>query len=61
MNISSNQITNNRLFSTSKFNYKDIVGSIPAILKILLAIFIIVAALGVGELFEKIELMSMDF
>lgn len=60
MNISSNQITNNRLFSTSKFNYKDIVGSIPAILKIFLQ-FIIVAALGVGELFEKIELISMDF
>jgi hypothetical protein len=43
-------------------NIKILLGfSIPAILKILLAIFIIVAALGVGELFEKIELMSMDF
>lgn len=26
MNISSTQITNNRLFSTSKFEHKDIVG-----------------------------------
>lgn len=35
--------------------------SIPAILKILLGIFIIWAALGVGELFDKIDLMLMDF
>ncbi len=36
--------------------------SIPkmGIVKILLGIFIIWAALGVGELFEKIELMKMD-
>lgn len=31
--------------------------SIPLILKILLAAFIIMAALGVGELFDKIDLM----
>lgn len=31
------------------------------ILKILLGIFIIWAALGVGELFDKIDLMMMDF
>lgn len=35
--------------------------SINIILKVLLAIFIIWAALGVGELFDKIELMRMDF
>ena len=34
--------------------------SIPAVLKILLAIFILWAALGVGELFDKIDLMMMD-
>lgn len=36
--------------------------SIPGfrIIKILLAIFIIWAAMGVGELFDKIELMMMD-
>ena len=36
--------------------------SIPkiGILKILLGIFILWAALGVGELFDKIELMKMD-
>lgn len=32
--------------------------SIPLILKILLAVFIIWAALGVGELFDKIDLMK---
>ncbi len=32
--------------------------SIPVILKILLAVFIIWAALGVGELFDKIDLMK---
>lgn len=35
--------------------------SVPVILKVLLAVFIIWAALGVGELFDKIELMRMDF
>lgn len=33
---------------------------IPGILKILLGVFIIWAALGVGELFGKIELMLQD-
>ncbi len=33
---------------------------IPGILKILLGVFIIWAALGVGELFDKIELMLQD-
>ncbi len=43
--------------------FKKMTGfSIPAIriLKILLGIFIIWAVLGVGELFEKIEIMKMD-
>lgn len=31
--------------------------SIPVLVKILLAVFIIMAALGVGEVFDKIELM----
>ena len=40
---------------------KKITGfSIPLIIKILLGLFIIWAALGVGELFNKIELMMMD-
>ena len=34
--------------------------AIPQIVKIVLGIFIIWAALGVGELFDKIELMMMD-
>ena len=34
--------------------------SIPNLLKIVLGIFIIWATLGVGELFDKIELMLMD-
>ena len=34
--------------------------SIPIIVKILVAIFIIWASLGVGELFDKIELMMKD-
>ena len=35
--------------------------SIPEVIKIFLGIFILWAALGVGELFGKIELMMMDF
>jgi Na+/citrate or Na+/malate symporter len=35
--------------------------SIPIIIKIVLAIFILWAALGVGELFDKIHLMMMYF
>jgi hypothetical protein len=34
---------------------------IPVALKIILGIFIIWAALGVGELFAKIDLMLLDF
>lgn len=34
--------------------------SIPIIIKVVLGIFIIWAALGVGELFDKIDLMLMD-
>lgn len=34
--------------------------SIPLVIKIILGIFIIVASLGVGELFDKIDLMMMD-
>ncbi|ALJ00915.1 hypothetical protein [Rufibacter tibetensis] len=34
--------------------------SIPILVKFSLAIFIIVAALGVGKLFDKIDLMMMD-
>ena len=33
---------------------------VPMIVKILLAIFIVVATLGVGELFDKIDLMMAD-
>lgn len=34
--------------------------SIPGILKVLLALFIIWASVGVGELFDKVDLMMMD-
>ena len=34
--------------------------SIPSIVKVLVGIFIIVAAFGVGELSDKIDLMIMD-
>ena len=34
--------------------------SIPLLVKIILGIFIIIASLGVGELFHKIDLMLMD-
>ena len=34
--------------------------SIPGIVKFLLGVFILWAALGVGELFDKIDLMMMD-
>jgi hypothetical protein len=41
---------------------KDKIGlAIPGVVKILLAIFILWAALGVGELFRKIHLMMQDF
>jgi hypothetical protein len=40
---------------------KNVTGfSIPLIAKIILAIFIFWASLGVGELFDKIDLMMMD-
>ncbi|HEV7350456.1 hypothetical protein [Telluribacter sp.] len=40
---------------------KEMTGfSIPGILKVLLGIFIIWASLGVGELFEKIDLMMIN-
>ncbi len=35
--------------------------SVPLAIKILLGLFIIWAALGVGELFDKIELMKSSF
>ena len=35
--------------------------TVPWYVKILLAVFIIMAVLGVGELFDKIELMRRDF
>lgn len=42
--------------------YKQVVGfSIPKIAKIVLSIFIVWATLGVGELFDKIDLMMQDF
>lgn len=34
--------------------------SVPVLVKILLAVFIIMAVLGVGELFDKIEIMIRD-
>ncbi|GGK70306.1 hypothetical protein ACD591_03965 [Rufibacter glacialis] len=34
--------------------------AIPLFAKLLLGVFIIMAALGVGELFDKIDLMMMD-
>ena len=34
---------------------------IPGVAKIILGIFIILASLGVGELFDKIDLMMMNF
>lgn len=34
--------------------------SIPLVAKIILGIFILWSALGVGELFDKIELMKLD-
>jgi len=33
---------------------------IPVVVKILLGLFVVWAALGVGELFDKIDLMMMD-
>ena len=40
---------------------KNMVGfSIPLVVKIILGVFIIWASLGVGELFNKIDLMLMD-
>lgn len=35
--------------------------SIPGVLKMILAVFIIIAAFGVGELFDKIEIMRRGF
>ena len=35
--------------------------TIPAILKLFIALFILWAALGVGELFDKIGMMAADF
>lgn len=35
--------------------------TIPVIVKIILSIFILWASLGVGELFDKIQLMIQDF
>jgi hypothetical protein len=35
--------------------------TIPVLIKILLGLFIIWASLGVGELFDKIDLMMKDF
>ena len=41
---------------------KQVVGfPIPKIVKIVLSIFIVWATLGVGELFDKIDLMMQDF
>ncbi len=41
--------------------FKKITGfSIPWFVKVIVAIFIIWAALGVGELFDKVELMLRD-
>ncbi|RKS14070.1 hypothetical protein [Flavobacterium sp. 120] len=48
-------------FPPTNIIFKKITGfSIPLVIKILLGLFIIWAALGVGELFNKIELMMMD-
>jgi hypothetical protein len=42
--------------------FRTITGfTIPLVVKIILGIFILWAALGVGELFDKINLMMMDF
>lgn len=35
--------------------------SIPLLVKVILGIFLLWAALGVGEFFDKIDLMLMDF
>ena len=41
---------------------KQAVGfSVPKIVKIVLSIFIVWATLGVGELFDKIDVMMQDF
>ncbi|MDZ4329963.1 MAG: hypothetical protein U0945_05205 [Flavobacterium sp.] len=48
-------------FPPTNVIFKKITGfSIPLVIKILLGLFIIWAAVGVGELFNKIELMMMD-
>ncbi|WP_256012180.1 hypothetical protein [Desertivirga xinjiangensis] len=39
---------------------KNIAVSVPVLVKMLLGVFIIWASLGVGELFDKIDLMMMD-
>jgi hypothetical protein len=48
-------------FPPASVLFKKITGfAIPLIVKIILGVFILWAALGVGELFDKIELMKMD-
>jgi hypothetical protein len=46
---------------TTRIISKIIGFSIPVILKIALAIFVIWASVGVGELFDKIDLMMKSF
>jgi glucan phosphoethanolaminetransferase (alkaline phosphatase superfamily) len=49
-------------FPLANFILRKIAGfSIPRVAKIVLGVFILWAAVGVGELFNKIELMRMDF
>lgn len=50
-----------RVFSTGKYYfYEKVRITIPLWAKIILGIFIIWAALGVGELFDKIDLMMVN-
>ena len=48
-------------FPPVNFAIKEKTGfAIPILVKIILGLFIIWASLGVGELFDKIDLMKMD-
>jgi hypothetical protein len=48
-------------FPPANVLFKKLVGfSLPVVAKIILGIFILWASLGVGELFDKIDLMMMD-
>lgn len=49
-------------FAPSDIIFKRITGfNLPVIAKVALGLFILWVALGVGELFDKVDMMMMDF